>query len=248
MAIPNSRESLIEYCLRNLGAPVLEINVDEDQISDRIDEGLQFYQEYHSDAIYRVWHKHQITQEDIDNEYIPIPDNITTVVRVLPLTQENNSINMFSAKYQLMLNDMYNLGFAGQLADYYHLQQYLTTLNMIIDGTPQVRFNRHLNKLFLDIEWKRDVRVGEYIIAEAYRIVDPETFNDVYNDMFLKRYCTALIKRQWGVNLKKFEGMVLPGGVTLNGQQMFEEANSEIEKIEEEMQLKYEFPPTFMVG
>ena len=246
--IPNSRQSLIDYCLRNLGAPVLEINVDEDQIEDRVDEALQFYREYHSDAIYHDFFKHEITQEDRDNEYIPIPDALINIVKVLPLSYDNSSVSMFDARYQMALNDMYNLGFAGSLSNYVHVQNYISTVDMMINGTPQVEFNRHMNRLYLNIDWEYRLQVGEYVVVEGYRILDPNEHTDVYNDMFLKRYLTALIKRQWGINLKKFEGMELPGGVTLNGQQMYDEATEEIREIEEEMQLKYEFPVNFFVG
>jgi len=246
--IPNSRQTLIDYCLRNLGHPVLEINVADDQIEDRVDEALQFYQEYHSDAIYRDFFKHELTQQDVDNEYISIPDSILTVVRVLPFTFENSSVNMFDARYQMSLNDMYNLGFSGNLANYVHVQKYINTVDMMINGTPQVEFARHQNRLYLNVELDRYLQVGEYLVVEAYRIIDPDQSPNVYNDLFLKRYLTALIKRNWGVNLKKFEGMELPGGVTLNGQQFFDEANEEIQQIEEEMQLKYTFPIDFHVG
>lgn len=245
---PNSRQSLVDYCLRQLGAPVLEINVDEDQIEDRVDEALQFYQEYHSDAIYHEYFKHEITQDDIDNKYIDIPDAVINVVRILPLTFENSSVNMFDARYQMALSDMYNLGFSGNLGNYAHVQQYMETINMMINGTPQVEFNRHMNRLYLNIDWERFLNVGDYVIVDGYRIVDPEMNTDVYNDMFLKRYLIALIKRQWGTNLKKFEGLELPGGITLNGQQMYDEATEEIRQIEEEMQLKYEMPVNFFIG
>jgi len=246
--IPNSRKSLINYCLRNLGAPVLEVNLDEDQIEDRVDEALQFYREYHSDAIYHDFFKHEITQDDRDNEWIPIPDAVINIVKILPLSYDNSSVSMFDARYQMALNDMYNLGFAGSLSNYVHVQNYISTIDMMINGTPQVEFNRHMNRLYLNIDWEYQLQLGEYVVIEGYRILDPDTHTDVYNDMFLKRYLTALLKRQWGVNLKKFEGMELPGGVTFNGQQMFDEATEEIRQIEEEMQLKYEYPIDFHVG
>ena len=246
--IPDSREKLVRYCLRNLGEPVIEVNVAEDQIEDRVDEALQFYAEYHSDAIAHEFFKHEVTQEDIDNRFIEIPDAILNAVRVLPFTFENSSINMFDARYQMALNDMYNLGFAGSLANFVHTQQYIQTLNMMINGTPQVEFNRHQNRIYLNIDWERYLQPGNFIIVEGYRVVDPDTFTDVYNDMFLKRYLTALLKRQWAINLKKFDGMELPGGVTLNGQQMYDEATDEIRNVEEEMQLKYEAPVDFFVG
>jgi len=246
--IPNSRSTLINYCLRNLGSPVVQINIDPDQIEDRVDEAIQFYQEYHSDAIYRDFFKHELTQDDVDNEYITIPDSILTVVRILPFTFENSSVNMFDARYQMSLNDMYNLGFSGNLANYVHVQKYINTVDMMLNGTPQVEFSRHQNRLYLNVELERYLSVGEYLVVEAYRIVDPDQSTKVYNDLFLKRYLTALLKRNWGNNLKKFDGIELPGGITMNGQQIFDEANEEIQQIEEEMQLKYEMPIDFHVG
>ena len=248
MAVPNSRQTLIDYCLRTLGEPVLEVNVDEDQLSDRIDEALQFYQEYHSDAIYKVYHKHTVTSDDVTNEYIAIPDAITTVQRIFPLADENSTINMFDARYQIHFNDIFDLRNAGALSNYYQVQQYMSTLDIVLNGSEQVRFNRHMNRLYIDAEWGEDIKVGDVIIVDAYRIVDPDTHTDVYNDMFLKRYAVALIKKQWGSNLIKFEGMQLPGGVTLNGRQMYDDAVTEIANIEEQMQLKYEMPPDFFMG
>jgi len=248
MAVPNSRQTLIDYCLRTLGEPVLEVNIDEDQLSDRIDEALQFYQEYHSDAIYKVYHKHQITAADITNEYISIPDAITTVQRIFPLNDENSSINMFDARYQIHLNDIFDLRNAGALSNYYQTQQYMSTIDLLLNGTEQVRFNRHMNRLYIDADWGEDLKENDYIIVDAYRIVDPDTHTDVYNDMFLKRYAVALIKKQWGANLIKFEGMQLPGGVTLNGRQLYDDAVTEIAAVEEQMQLKYEMPPDFFMG
>ena len=248
MAIPNSRQTLIDYCLRNLGEPVLEINVSEEQIEDRIDEALQFYQEYHSDAISPVFHKHQVTAQDIQNEYIEIPDAITVVTRIFSLAEVGTSSGMFSAKYQIFLNDIFDLRFAGSIANYVQTMQYLNTLDMVFNGEEQIRFNRHMGRLYIDTDWSTSVQEGSYIIVEAYRIVDPNTFSKVYNDMFLKRYATALIKRNWGQNLSKFDGMQLPGGVQINAQRILEEANAEIIRIEEEMQLKYEYPPSFFIG
>lgn len=249
MAKPISRETLIDYCLRQLGAPVIEINVDEDQIEDRIDDALQFYQEYHSDAIYRYYLKHEVTADDVTNEYLPISDNILFVQRIFPVNENSTTGgSLFNANYQIRMNDLYNLNFAGSIQYYEQLQQHMSLLDMKLNGSEAVRFNRHMNRLHIDFEWGTDIKEGQFLIVDCYRIVEPETFTDVYNDMFLKRYATALIKKQWGANLIKFEGMQLPGGVTLNGRQLFDDATQEIEKIEEEMQLKYEKPPMFFVG
>lgn len=248
MARPSTRQELIEYCLRNLGAPVLEVNVDDDQIEDRIDEALQFFQEYHSDAIIKVYYKHQITATDIANEYISLPNSITTVQRILPAGNAN--VNMFDARYQMSLNDVYNLrgGFMGNLAYYDQIQSYRSLLDMMFNGAEQVRFSRHMNRLHIDTDWGNDLKEGDYIIVDAFEIIDPNLYSDIWNDMFLKRYATALLRRQWGQNLSKFEGMQLPGGVTINAQRILDEAKEEILKVEEEMQLKYEMPPLFYMG
>jgi hypothetical protein len=248
MANPTSRQGLIDYALRKLGAPVIEINVDDDQLEDRVDEALQFYQEYHSDAILKVYYKHQITSTDVANEYVTLPDAITSVQRILPLSEENSTVNMFDARYQISLNDIFDLGNLGNLSNYAMIQNYMTTLDMMLNGTEHVRFSRHMNRLHIDTDWGSDIKEGQYIIIDAFQIIDPESYNDVYNDMFLKRYVTALVKMQWGSNLSKFEGMQLPGGVTINAQRIMEEAREEITKIEEEMQLKYEMPPMFYMG
>lgn len=248
MARPNSRATLIDYCLRRLGAPVIEINVDDDQIEDRIDDALQFYQEYHSDAIQRTYLKHQITEEDIVNQYIPITDATVFVTRVLPISSTLSSSNMFSAKYQMFLNDLYNLNYMGSMTNYVQTMQYMSMIDTVISGGEEITsYNRHLNRLYLRMDWT-DVTVGQYIVVEGYQIVNPDTFTDVYDDMFVKQYATALIKQQWGANLIKFEGMQLPGGVTINARQIFDDATAEITAIREQMQLNYEAPPMFFVG
>ena len=245
----NSRQQLIDYCLRRLGAPVIEVNIDDDQIEDRIDDALQFYQEYHSDATMRMYVKHQITAADIANKYITVTDNILYIKRILPLSNRSSSINMFDVKYQLHLNDIYDLSYIGDLVHYEMVQQYIAMLDMSLNGLETVsRFNRHMNRIYLDIDWEADVLEDDYIVLECMLVVDPTEFTDAYNDMFLKQYATQLIKQQWGDNLIKFEGMQLPGGVTLNGRQIFEDATAEIEKIREQMQLNYEMPVDFYVG
>jgi hypothetical protein len=250
MAKPNSRQTLIEYCLRALGAPVLEINLDDDQISDRIDEALQFYQEYHSDASIRTYVKHKVTQQDITNEYITVPDALLFISRVFPISAANNtSSNMFSVSYQMSLNDLYGLRNPGDLIQYSMTRQYMSLLDMEFNGLGQtIRFNRHMNRLFVEVLWGDKIQVNDYVIIEGFIVNDPDTFTDIYNDMFLKRYCTALLKKQWGANLIKFEGLQLPGGVTLNGRQIFDDAMAEIEKMETEIESKFQFPPDFYMG
>lgn len=249
MAKPNSRQTLIDYCLRNLGHPVIEINIDEDQIDDRIDEGLQFYQHYHADAIEKVFLKHQVTQTDIDNGYIPIPELVTDVIRLLPIRDTMSANNLFDIKYQMHLNDMFSLGYMGSLLEYSMAQQYLSTLDLIIDSDDKfISFDRHRDQLRIDMAWGEEVVVDDYLIVEAYRIIDPDTYTDVYNDYYLKKYCTALIKKQWGANLIKFEGMQMPGGVTFNGRQLFDDAVEELQKLEEEVRLNWEQPVDFYTG
>ena len=248
MANPNSRQELVDYALRRLGAPVIEINLDEDQIEDRVDEALQFYQTYHSDAIIRTYLKHQITATDINNGYVDVANQYTYVRSVFPIGDENASINMFDARYQIHLNDLYDMRNGGSLSFYYQTQQYLSTMNTILNGnvTP-IRFSRHQDRLHLDIDWE-EMNAGEYIIIDCDAIIDPGTFTQVYNDMWLKRYVTALLKQQWGVNLSKFEGMQLPGGVILNGRAIMEDALTEIDKLEEEIRMNFEMPVDFFTG
>jgi hypothetical protein len=248
MAAPTSRQTLSDYCLRKLGAPVLEINVDDDQIDDRIDEALQFYREYHSDAVIKTYRKHQVVADDLTNKYVDLPDTFLFCSRVLPLTNMSMGGGMFNAKYQMMLNDIYDLQYAGALVNWEMTRQYLELLDMTLNGVPPVRFNRHMNRLFIDVEWGYSLKVGDWFVVEGYEAIDPTTYTEIYNDMFLKKYTTALIKRQWGENMKKFEGVQLPGGVTMNGQKIWDEAVEEIQKLEEECQLKYEMPPMFFVG
>jgi hypothetical protein len=251
MANPTSRATLIDYCKRRLGDPVIEINVDEDQLEDRVDEALQYYQEYHSDATYRTYVAHQITDDDVTNEYVTVGNDILFVTRLFAIsTSFNSSFNFFDIKYQLMLNDIADMqNFAGDLAYYEQLQQYLSLLDVKLNGYPQTTFVRKQNRLYLfgDLA-DGDVTSGEYIIYEAYKIVDPNTHTSVYNDMWLKEYTTALIKQQWGANLIKFEGMQLPGGVILNGRQLYDDATTEIDRLRETIRLEHEMPADFFVG
>lgn len=251
MAKPASRQDLIDYCLRKLGSPVLEINVDGDQLEDRVDEALQMYQEFHSDATIKTYLRHLVTSTDVTNKYIPISNDVIFVSRLFPLASAmNTSTNMFGIKYQMMLNDISDLqNFSGDLAYYEQMQQYLSMLDMKLNGHPQVTFSRHQDRLHIHGDFEdKDIKAGDYIIAEVYQVINPDTHNSVYNDMWLKDYTTALIKQQWGANLIKFEGMQLPGGVTLNGRQIFEDAMADIEKLQERIRLEQELPPDFFVG
>lgn len=248
MANPASRQQLIDYCLRKLGHPVIEINIDVDQIEDRIDEAFQLYRDFHFDAVELVYLKEQITSNTISQQYITLNDAVTSVVRVLPFSSKSTSgMDMFDVRYQILLNDLYSI----QSTDVIYYTQIKTHLQLIQDllvGQKPVRFNRHQNRLYIDMDWSSDVSPGEYIIIEAYRILDPTTYTDVYNDGFLKKYATALLKQQWGINMKKFEGVQLPGGVTLNGQKIYDEATEEIAALKEEVQNTYQLPVDMLVG
>lgn len=251
MATPTSRATLIEYCKRRLGDPVIEINVDDDQVEDRVDEALQYYQEYHSDATVRTYLKHQVTATDVSNEYITLSNNILFVSKMFPLESSfNQSRNFFDIKYQMMLNDIADLmNFAGDLAYYEQMQQYLSLLDMKLNGVPQVLFSRRQNRLYIFGDFADgDIKAGDYIVAEVYTIVDPSAHTSVFNDMFVKEYTTALIKQQWGNNLIKFDGMQLPGGVVLNGRQIYDDATGEIATLRENLRLEQELPPDFFVG
>jgi hypothetical protein len=243
----SSREGLRDYCLRKLGHPVIEINLDDDQIEDRIDEAFQFYREFHFDAVEKVYLKHEVTANNVSDQYITLNDNITSVTRVLPFSSSTRGVDLFDVRYQILLNDLYSI----QNTDLLYYSMIKTQLQLIQDmlvGVKPVRFNRHMNKLFIDMDWKNDVQVGEFIIVECDRILDPDTYTDVYNDYFLKKYCAQVFKRQWGANLKKFEGVQLPGGVTLNGQKIYDEAEEELEKLNQEVQLTYQLPVDFFTG
>ena len=250
MAKPNSRQQLKDYALRRLGYPVIEINVDDSQIEDRVDDALQFFAEYHFDGVEKMFYKHQVTSSDITNGYIDMNDVDSSIISVTRLFQFSDStINMFDIRYQMALNDFYGLRSGLSNISYYDsIKRHLALIQQTLDPEKQIRFSRVTNKLYVDMDWSEDIEANDYLMVEAYTILDPETYTEIYNDRLLKQYTTSLIKRQWGANLSKFENIQLPGGVSFNGTQLFEQAQQEIEKIEEEVQLKYELPPNFMVG
>tara|TARA_Y100000389_G_scaffold55576_1_gene51417 strand:- start:22138 stop:22890 length:753 start_codon:yes stop_codon:yes gene_type:complete len=250
MANPNSRQSLIDYVMRSLGDPVIEINIDPEQQEDRVDEALQYYQEFHSDATLRTYLKHEVTADDVTNQYISLDSSITYVSRLFPIKGGAVTKDFFDIKYQLHLNDIANLHtYMGDLAYYEQMQQYLSLIDMKLNGTPQVQFSRRENRLYIHGDFEdKDIEKDDYIVAEVYKILDPDTNTSIYNDRWLKEYTTALFKRQWGSNLIKFEGMTLPGGVTLNGRQIFEDAQQDLERLRESIRLEHEFPADFFMG
>tara|TARA_R110000868_G_scaffold175063_1_gene411994 strand:- start:176 stop:931 length:756 start_codon:yes stop_codon:yes gene_type:complete len=251
MANPSSRQGLIDYSLRRLGSPVIEINVDIDQLEDRIDEALQYWQEYHADATYRTYVPHLVGDSDVSREYIEVSADILSITRMFNISSSfGGKSNMFDIKYQMMLNDIADMqNFAGDLAYYDQLNQYLSLLDMTLNGYPQVTYARHMNRLYIHGDFKdKDIEAGEYLIFEAYKTVSTAAHAKVWNDMWLKEYSTALIKQQWGSNLIKFENMQLPGGVTLNGRQIYDDATNDVQRLQEKIHLDFEMPPDFYVG
>jgi hypothetical protein len=254
MAI-TSKTLLKEYCLRRLGAPVIEINIDEEQCDDRVDDALQYFAEYHFDGVEKVFLKHTITADDITNEYIPMDDPadpvggpVISVTRVLPIPNFNAfQTGFFNEEYQLRLQDLDNFQGSSLISWATSLQNFSLVENLFSVSATML-FNRKQNRLYLETDWVNKFTAGDILIIECYRILDPTQYTEVYDDMFLKQYATALIKRQWGENLKKFEGVQLPGGVTLNGKVIYDEAVEEILRIEEQMSLRWELPPDGFIG
>ena len=318
MAKPTTRATFKDYCLRRLGHPVIQINVDDDQVEDRIDDALQFFEDYHFDGCEQMYLKHQITQDDIDRRWIYCPDPVIFVTGIIPFDQSSSSVNMFDLRYQLRLHDLYDFTSVSYVS-YEITMQHIRTLNLLFSGTPLFRFNRKQNRIFLDIDWSRDLQLGQYVVVECYRAMRPDTVTltgtitgttsnntltgtgtifdqeviendiitlssgqevqirtinsptsitianslttnitantatkagvtDVWNDKFLKNYATAKIKYQWGTNLSKFAGIQMPGGVTLDGPRIMQEAQVELDKLEEEMYTISSMPSEIFVG
>lgn len=243
----STREQFIDYCLRDLGAPVVEINVDPDQVEDRIDDAIEYFRLYHYDGIEKVYLKHQITEEDIVNRYITLPESIYGVSRVFPIASgTSTSKSIFDLQYQLRLNDLYDLT-STSVIYYSMVMSHLALLDLTLNGHPIYRFNRLAQKLYIEESWEMNMPVGTYILVECYRALDPSTVPLVWSDPWLKHYATALIKRQWAANLKKFSGMQLPGGIIIDGNAMYVEAIQEIKDLEEDM-LNKSAPLEFFLG
>lgn len=245
MALPTTRDEFKKYILRRLGAPVIEINIDDDQIEDRIDDALQMYWDYHFDGTEKLYYKHQITEQDVQNKYIELPENIIGAVRIF---NPSNAISsgMFSIQYQIALNDLYTLTSQSMLP-YYMAMQSVQFLEQMLVGEKPIRYNRNRNILHIDMNWQ-GVVVGNWLLVEAYEVVDPEEYPDVWKDRWLLRYATALVQRQWGQHLSKFVGMQLPGGVQFNGERILSDAQAEIALLEQEMINDYSLPPQDMIG
>ncbi len=279
MAKPNSRQTLIDYCLRKLGAPVLEINVDDDQIDDLVDDAIQYFNERHFDGVERMYLKYKITEDDIsrgkaggeggigivtttgssnivgtattfnyyeNSNYIQVPDSVVGIEKIFKVDTSSISSGMFSIKYQLFLNDLYYFN-SVELLQYTMVKSYLEDIDFLLTTDKQIRFNKRQDRLYLDLDWSSQT-AGTYLVLDCFRALDPDNFNQVYNDSFVKLYLTALIKRQWGQNLIKFNGVRLPGGIELNGRQIYDDAIREIEEIKQRMTLDYELPPLDFIG
>ena len=281
MAKPNSRQALVDYCLRRLGAPVLEINVDDDQIDDLVDDAFQLFNERHFDGVERMYLKYKISQDDIDrgkasgtsgvgivtttanstnvsgmgtvtsnwyenSNFLQVPDSIIGVEKVFKFDTSSISGSMFSIKYQLFLNDLYYFN-SINLMQYSMTKSYLEDIDMLLTTDKQIRFNKRQDRLYMDIDWSAQT-VDDFIVLDCWRILDPNTFTDVYNDSFIKPYLTGLIKRQWAQNLLKFKGVKLPGGIEFNAREMYEDAEREIEFIRDKLNNEYELPPLDMIG
>lgn len=246
MSAPASREELKAYSKRQLGDPVIEINISPEQEEDVIELSIQFFQQFHFDAVEMVYLKHEMTANDISNQYITVSDAVVSIARVLPFSARTRGIDLFDIRYQILLNDIYSIQ-STDLIYYNQVKMQLQLINDLLVGEKPVRFNRHMNRLFIDMDWPTDIAEGEFLIIEAYRILDPNEFTAVYNDLYLKKYVTAQMKKVWGNNLKKFEGVQLPGGVTLNGQRIYEEAIEEIKELETEVESRYQLPVDFFL-
>jgi len=280
MAKPSTRQELIDYCLRRLGAPVLEINVDDEQIDDLVDDAIQFYNERHFDGVERMYLKYELTQDDIDrgkaknttgvgivtttgtssitgygsttfnfyenSNYIQVPDSVIGIEKVFKFDTSTISGGMFSIKYQIFLNDMYRFN-SVELMQYSMTKTYLEDIDFLLTTDKQIRFNKRQNRMYLDIDWGAQT-AGNFLVIDCYRALDPADFAKIYNDSFVKKYLTSLIKRQWGQNLIKFRGVKLPGGIEMNGREIYQDAENELKELKQIMALEHELPPYDFIG
>ena len=279
MAQPSSREGLIDYAKRQLGFPVLEINVADEQFSDLLDDAVQVYQERHYDGIMRMYLKYKITQDDVDRgrakggntslgistttttstvglsttfdleenqNYIQMPPSVVGVNQIFKIRSDTVYDGLFNIRYQLFLNDLYAFG-SIDLLQYSMVQTYLEDITFLLNPDMRFRFNIRQDRLYIDADFAT-LSVGDFFVIDCFRILDPNDFTRVYNDPFLKRYFTALCKKQWGQNLIKFQGVQLPGGIQLNGRQIYDDGVKELDEIRAKMSSDYEMPPLDMIG
>ena len=259
MAIPNTRDEFTDYCLRRLGHPVVEINIDDEQLDDNVDEALQWFREHHPDGSRRCYYSHQLTATDISNGYIDLGSDaygadgdFITIVRMFPINTVSQTTNFFDIKYQMMLNDITDLNnYAGDIAYYEQMQQHLSLLDMKLSGMPEITWSRQENRVYFYISDDK-LSSGDYVVFEGYKLRTPtssgEEFNSLWNHAWLKEHATALIKRQWGQNLLKFEGMQLPGGVTISGRQIYEDAQADLERLMQKFREEEDVGPVFFIG
>ena len=279
MAKPSTRQGLIDYCFRKLGAPVLEINVDDDQVDDLLDDTIQYFQERHYDGVERMYLKYKITQDDIDrgkasgtsgvgivtttgistntagtvtsnfyetSNFLSVPDAVVGINRIFKFDTSSISGGMFSIKYQLFLNDLYYFN-SVELLQFSMVKSYLEDIDFLLTPERQVRFNKKQNRLYIDMDFN-SMNTEDFIVIDCFRALDPDDFTKVYNDPFVKMFLVALMKRQWGQNLIKFRGVKLPGGLELNGREIYEDGERELEAVRQKMQLEYELPPLDFIG
>lgn len=253
MANPSTRQELVDYCLRRLGYPVIDINVDEDQLHDRVDDALQKYYNYHFDGVEEVYLAKRINQFDIDNKFLTVPDNIIGVTKILPLTTSvvnstsSSNFNMFDLNYQLRLNEFYD--FTSSSYTYYVMaRQHIELINLLLIGEKPIRFNKKINRVYVDLRWDSAVTVDNYLVLHCQQIVEAENHPKVYSDSWIKEYTTALFKEQWGMNVSKYSNYSLPGGIQINGERILAEAQAEKLRLEEQLRDTFEEPPVFLVG
>ena len=247
MAKITSREKFKEYILRRLGSPVIDINVDDEQIDDRIDDALLKYRDYHFDGMQHVYYPHQLTQTDITNQYVTLPEDFVGVTRIFDINDSFGAMNLFNIRYQLHLNELFNIS-SVSVTPYVVAMRHIEFLEEVFVGKKPIRYNRNTDRLYIDMAWSEDTQVGQYIMIDGYREVNPEENPDVWDEPWLRQYATQLVKRQWGEHLKLYEGMNLPGGVTFNGQKIWDEAQEEIQKLEDTVINDYSLPVTDMIG
>jgi hypothetical protein len=266
MASPTSKAELKEYCLRRLGKPVLEVNVSDDQVDDAIDYTLQKFQQFHYDGAERVYLKHMFTADEIaagktntdytavdnttvwkeQNSYLSVPQHILSIEGMFAFTDKGTR-NMFDIRYQLRLNDLYDFT-STQFYHYYMIQQHLETIDFLLEGMKPIRYSQVQDRLYLDFDWTEDAMADQYVVIKAWRALDPTTWTEIYNQMWVKDYATAKIKKQWGQNLTKFQGVQMPGGVTLNGEMIYNDAVEELKILDEQLRTTWETPPLDMIG
>lgn len=247
MARPNSRTQLRDYCLRRLGHPVINIEVSEDQVQDRIDDALQKYVDYHYDATEHIYYKIQVSATDITNQYFAIPDDIIGITKIFRIGNAPNVSNLFNIRYQIHLNDLFDYS-AATFTPYVMAMRHIETLEEIFVGDVPIRFSRHTDKLYCDFDWTADVTEGSWIIADCYRAIDPATNTSVWDDQWLKRYATALVKQQWGINITKYVGGQLLSGQQFDGTRILQDATEEIKELEADLTNSYGLPVHDMVG